>query len=293
MFTGKAVIGEISLEMAKYLAEHSVDGTVHSVFSKAINIVSGETMVSVLSKETLLEPMSVRLDDAISFTAAGIKAGDSVHLSPDSLTVGMLRMPWKLVDSWKEKHTFELNSLQECAYRADRFLTDYLQTFVRPVGMAVLFQKTDDEGKRGYLSGKVQMLMSAQTEEETLAAMSELVGLGPGLTPAGDDFLCGYMRTSILLGTKIDYAKLIKRIKHLTNELSAKSLELASEGRCAEEISLILFELFDARGSYVKAISHINAVASYGSSSGTDIICGICMAIKKELAKNTIQFKSI
>jgi len=293
MSTGKTVLGEVSSEMSVWLSGRTVTGKVHSVFSKAVNVVCPEQMISVLSAETLREPMSVRLAEKISFTSLGVREGYEVSLSRRGLTIGALHLPLDLVERWEERHPIQLGGMPECAERACRFLTDYLQNFAQPVGMAVLFHRQDKSLKEQYMVEKANGLLHARGEAETLSAMRGLAGLGPGLTPAGDDFLSGFIRTQLLFGTRIDYTALVKKVGSLTNDLSAKSLELAAEGRCAEEISLLLYELLDKKGNYVKAISHMNAVAAYGSSSGTDILCGICVAIKKELAEHPVKTQRI
>jgi hypothetical protein len=51
----------------------------------------------------------------------------------------------------------------------------------------------------GFLEGDLEMLASPAG----LRAFGELLGLGPGSTPAGDDFLAGYITGSLWLGASL------------------------------------------------------------------------------------------
>jgi len=55
--------GEVSGEMLQWLRGGPRKGTVHSVFTKAVNVAVPGGLVSVLSRQALLEPMSVPIYD--------------------------------------------------------------------------------------------------------------------------------------------------------------------------------------------------------------------------------------
>lgn len=110
--------------------------------------------------------------------------------------------------------------------------------------------------------------------------ISQIVGLGPGLTPSGDDFLLGYLMEMISIDKDIDDLK--KRLREIiytnTNHISCLYY-----GAILNNES---FSLFD-EVIYAKDVDSLNKAIDklfmVGSNSGVDILCGIVYAkLKKE-----------
>ncbi len=106
-----------------------------------------------------------------------------------------------------------------------------------------------------------------------------LVGLGPGLTPSGDDFLTGVLALLDALGEKRAHAILAGAIKQsahsLTSRLSACLLGVAADGHVGEYLHCAVSS---ATSGQVDAA--VAACRRIGHSSGWDMMAGVATALK-------------
>lgn len=110
------------------------------------------------------------------------------------------------------------------------------------------------------------------------------LGLGTGLTPAGDDFICGLLLANYHLnqcpGMPVDYPDFLATIQSLawkkTTSLSAALIGAAAEGQADERIIALLRWLLTGAGELGKIKEEL---LSYGSSSGVDSIAGMLAAV--------------
>ena len=103
-----------------------------------------------------------------------------------------------------------------------------------------------------------------------LAAGVRLVrGCGAGLTPAGDDFLCGWM-LACRLQRRSALAREILRHARGTNPVSNAFLEMAAQGR----VNVAVQKLLQAPSA-----TRAKAVCAFGHSSGADLLCGMIFGL--------------
>ena len=107
-----------------------------------------------------------------------------------------------------------------------------------------------------------------------LAAGVRLVrGCGAGLTPAGDDFLCGWM-LACRLQRRSALAREILRHARGTNPVSNAFLEMAAQGR----VNVAVQKLLQAPSA-----ARVKAVCAFGHSSGADLLCGMIWGLGREV----------
>jgi hypothetical protein len=107
-----------------------------------------------------------------------------------------------------------------------------------------------------------------------------LIGLGPGLTPAGDDFLSGMMITVALAAKNglwredaVDLLSVIPRsAKGRTTTLSQEYLGLAARGMGGERVRAAVESIFTGRGAEVRP--RCLDLVEVGATSGTDLLAG-------------------
>ena len=126
-------------------------------------------------------------------------------------------------------------------------------------------------------------LLARATERRDVRAIAgvaaRLVGLGPGLTPSGDDFIAGYLaalwsRAGFENGIDAMLQPLAGALAPLflrTNAISRQMLSDAAQGRFAERLISVMGAVAGV-GDVVDATAH--ALAS-GHSSGADTLCGL------------------
>lgn len=114
----------------------------------------------------------------------------------------------------------------------------------------------------------------------TFEALPDLIGLGPGLTPSGDDFICGmlyYMKHRIgLTDEQLPVIETIsRRMKKLTNTVSCVYLDSVIKGERFTMFDEVCFA--DSADSLRRAATNL---LTMGSNSGADVLCGmVCAAV--------------
>lgn len=109
-------------------------------------------------------------------------------------------------------------------------------------------------------------------------AVAALVGRGGGLTPAGDDLLCGVLVTlRAMRDPRADrLARAIGQVAATqTTHVSAALLVHASRGECVPELAGLIAAL-DGRGDVRASMQRLAAV---GHSSGTSLAHGVLLAV--------------
>lgn len=98
--------------------------------------------------------------------------------------------------------------------------------------------------------------------------LEDLLGLGKGLTPSGDDFLIGFLAANRLARRNVSLNLDFNR----TNYISGEFLRYALNGIFSEDLNEFL----------TKDISKIKNIISYGHTSGSDTLLGIYYAINNK-----------
>jgi hypothetical protein len=120
----------------------------------------------------------------------------------------------------------------------------------------------------------------------TLGEAIELIGLGPGLTPSGDDYLVGLLAGLEATGHRSSPA-LANAIAHAapsrTTTIGAAALAHAARGAYAERLHDVLRAV--ATGSGDALTRPIRRAMAYGATSGADTLVGLFTALEVSLAE--------
>ncbi len=110
-------------------------------------------------------------------------------------------------------------------------------------------------------------------------AVQGLIGLGPGLTPSGDDFLVGALALLDAIGERDAHAALARAIidalPGLTTPLSACFLRAAAAGHVGEALHRAVSSVIT--GDVDAAVA---AAGKIGHSSGWDMMAGITTTLR-------------
>jgi hypothetical protein len=123
---------------------------------------------------------------------------------------------------------------------------------------------------------------SSSTVPASIAeAAIELLGLGPGLTPSGDDFIGGLLLALRTIGHGALADAIWKRIAPAlstrTSALSAAHLRAAAAGAGAEAVHAPLAAILE--GDDGDVASHLAALDRVGHCSGWDAMAGVVVAL--------------
>ena len=224
------------------------EGTVHSVFEWAVNIMlklpGGERMI------TLTDPRLPGIPDSIQLSGApgSLNAGTPCILQEDELQAG------------EERYPFVRRS-------AEPF---FLRCLGIPTEKERFFSLTED------LCTGFDHLPPVRREYACKALCTEnavlYTGLGPGLTPSFDDACVGVMAVCRATGTPVPF-----RIRDLsvTTDVSARYLKLAQGGY----FSAVLLRVIDALYGRADPAPSVQALAAVGATSGSDMLYGMRSAL--------------
>ncbi len=135
---------------------------------------------------------------------------------------------------------------------------------------------------------------TATNDSDTVvSAFSALVGLGTGLTPAGDDFIVGYFaalwsrsyREPGIAALLRALAVPVGQLSLHTNAISRQMLLDALQGQFAERLTEVVRSVCDG-GDVAGAVMRALEV---GHSSGADVLCGLLFGYSPALVARRIQ----
>jgi hypothetical protein len=114
---------------------------------------------------------------------------------------------------------------------------------------------------------------------EIAGVAARLGGLGPGLTPAGDDCLAG-----ILIVARMRWGETVERMLGVvaamveTNDIARMFLRWAARAQSIEPVHRFLAST--ARNDLEDAASALDALVAFGQSSGSDLALGLRMGLE-------------
>jgi hypothetical protein len=275
-------------------------GTIHSVFSGAANLLFGGQLLTLHAREMPCAPNGLVLPlRARRGPLADLQVGmvTIIERGMISMPAPGLRLSTQNSRSWNPRPQLASAS---CSPEHLARNVDYLASLVTT--------KADANGLAGLANlrigasvpippGQTLLLQTAwPATEQMLAGISRrqmqlvyqaagtLLGLGPGLTPSGDDLLVGLMAAIILLseplGLRAEFyqrlsAELLTIARGRTNKLSMTWMEYARRGEVAEHLgrlfhTLILDDLHDLEDATIQ-------VLNTGATSGGDVLAGVIL----------------
>lgn len=144
-----------------------------------------------------------------------------------------------------------------------------------------------DATTEGLLSGFTKMIhdhnmvvRSPEFEGRLTRSLLEFCGRGPGFTPAGDDFIAGFLamlnwiRPPLNLGSPIIPGS---EFRKLTLWTSFRLMECNSQGLVDNEVQELINAT--ARGDVLRYADSIRRIALRGHTSGIDFVTGATIAI--------------
>ncbi|WP_052759688.1 DUF2877 domain-containing protein [Paenibacillus sp. DMB20] len=275
----------------KRLRERGFRGTIHSIFDRTVNIKCDFTrdLYTVASRKTDNAPHTI-VADIDSCAGRGLAIGDPVILTDGQLLLGP-----KLAVS------VEQAAVWRCALpaypTADEPLRSNLAEAVKEIGSRGRGGGTIRSADAGSIEIETARLLNERTAdllrelsqvrmEKAFSYAIRLIGLGPGLTPSGDDFLTGLFAAmnlpkSPLYSRRFWCRDVEAAAASMTNEISCMAMKKAAIGQVRESIVDLAHSLI--HGSRDGMLSSLSAVLDIGSSSGSDIALGLAKGLELNL----------
>lgn len=265
-------------------------GSVHSVFTHAVNLLFEERMVTVLPASRGLVPYGCGVDVTVPFQDYGLEVGMPAYLGENRLSAAMMHIDLssaKGVDLRLHNISIDSPPVRICS-GADVVL-EFLNEAENGEGLSSLVTNGAYNLFARFIAPRISVLVSAmetEPDEKVVAAAAACAGCGMGLTPSSDDLLTGYFATYRLLceaGNTRDRHEILPVMARAaaakTNRISGTFLMDSADGLVSEDFLFLLQCIFS--DAEKRVLSQAAArVASFGSTSGRDMLTGLILAIQ-------------
>jgi hypothetical protein len=240
-------------------------GRVHSVFSRAFNILRADgLLVSVVADPASMSAMGVLAVVGTALVDAAARMADGI-LTIDNLAA----MNCADCPEWAGK--VNRADLRMMPVRLIQAIRDSLFIHGKPGGLLGILRAGPAENP--FVTRGRRSLEAGQPED--------LVGCGPGLTPAGDDFLTGAILASGALA-HADRARL-ERVLHGTTPAGRTLLWMALQDHFPAYLVDFIAAVTRAADVPIDAISRaVQDACAHGETSGTDALAGFCWYMLRE-----------
>ncbi len=293
----KVIIPAVSLgKFAKGLLHQQENAVPAGISSRGLYLRPPDDTILFLSFEKFRGPLTVNINTKHG-AIPEIKSDSPVFLSPAKITFPEegIQINLENAEVWNtslpsgklpaETSRTRLESTIEQALRlTERNNSRDLFNSVLP-GNTIHIQ--DIPGFDHHLT---QFLAALEQNKATMGGeeLSNLLGLGSGLTPLGDDLILGVVLTlnrwkQILIpgqGLEELNGNLLKNAKEKTTALSASLLSCAIEGAADERLLAVLDSFFAGDESSPRDLDNL---LKWGSSSGIGVLAGMVAVLARLL----------
>ncbi|MEO8922062.1 MAG: DUF2877 domain-containing protein [Caldimonas sp.] len=268
----------------------------HSVFDKAINIGDARGELFTLASRGVGNGPNTLVVDGMGFGATDIAAGDAVNGDGRALDVGSrLTVLLANAQTWVGAVLIYPGSDDPVPANVE-YLRGILDQHGRPGGMVEEGGRTGDFARvvTALLKDRAALLVDALQRADFHGAgrhARSMIGLGPGLTPSGDDFLVGLLAVLHVADHPcrawlVPVAAAIAQAGTSTNDISFAALSMAAVGRVREAITALVGDVMHGTRQGVAEAAH--RVLAIGSTSGTDVVTGVLAAFESLVSIGSI-----
>jgi Protein of unknown function (DUF2877) len=281
-------------------------GSIQSVFPRAANLLFGGRLLTLHARETPCAPNGLVLPlRAGQGPLADLQTGMAVIIERGTIHIPTpsLRLSTQNSQPWNPRPRLPTACQPERLEQNLAYLTALLAEKAPREGLAVLASLSVDPALSSpapdlaAAADDSLLLHTARPAAERLLegtihqhiplarqGASTLIGLGPGLTPSGDDVLIGFMAATSLLSEPLGLSSELYQRLHMelltiargrTNKLSITWMEYAKQGEVAEHIGQLFQRLVidDTRLLEEAALE----VLKSGATSGADLLTGVIL----------------
>ena len=253
---------------------------IHSVYENTVNIIINNKILALQTYNTVVSPISL-ITNVNSFD---IDLNSKIYIKNNCIFIDDFCFDYskaEIIDLKMHKNTFDISCdmLIKAIYKDD--FSGFNAIFSSNIKNNFLIINA----AKNKINNCTDELLN-KNYENAANELSSLIGLGIGLTPSGDDFLCGVLAGFIFdnlenyLFVKLLKNKIKDNLKN-TNDISGAFLNCALDDNFSSPVlNLPYFKSSNEIYENFKKIGH---------SSGIDTLCGIyyCLnTISKILKKD-------
>ena len=258
----------VSSLAAPLLAADPRPGRVLAAFPTALYVAleRHDQVLTVLTRDALQLPTGLRVASTSRDLSWGVSAGEQVRVG-----AGRVDLPTTsvvAVREWRPARVDVPIHADPPSPGRDRW-----------EGARELLVEAVAEGRLRALGADLaRAVVAGAPEDDQHRALLGLVGAGRGLTPSGDDAVCGVLLALRGAGERLaPTCRALDRALPRTTSLSASLLAAAAQGYAVPEVTRLVRALVS--GDERSAATHLPAVLAIGHSSGADLVAGVLGAL--------------
>ena len=280
----------------------SREGTIHSIFRRVMNIAIDDTILTLQSNELPRMPNSIRLSSCMfEELLRGARPGLEIQVGDDRLLIPACNFSLRLSEAspWEPRP-----ALAACHWHHESvavhtlLLARYLNKRPQPGGLMpllgpLLLGQSEPDMLLAQVALPRLLLLARASHRRDREGIEEatrgLAGLGPGLTPAGDDALAGFAAVMALLSSYFSgdaaagnsIAETIATVaRPRTTALSAALIAHAARGEVAEHLGSFLLALALPEEASESVLFTAERLLAFGATSGGDTLLGTLLGLR-------------
>lgn len=265
------------------------EGIVYSCYHHVLNFMTDDGLLTILSSEIPCAPKALQLTDSVNFLSINVKLGTQVSFIDPYLLVGnKMLVDLEYAKPWKCSKIIPININKSDALAGIASVNKLILKNQKKYGACRWYQTYIG---KNVLDTKdsIELALHRRINDfihgwhiGDLTPVEKLIGVGYGLTPSGDDFLCGFYFTIYQLTPKNIQAsnlraKVLSLKKHMS-EISSQMIDTYFNGEGNELFyqflnAVLLNDIIALNNTY-------QGILKFGSTSGLDIMVGILTGLR-------------
>lgn len=263
-------------------------GRIGALFRRSFYVALGETWICVGPERLERGPLQLGCGVAagLDWRASGLRAGQVCHAGPGGLRIGpRLRIETQAAEVWSPPPAPGWS--RRGLARGLAILEAQVAGGLPDQGLAGLL-RAPSGGDSALLArarpvvARLSGWLEAGAPGRDVPPLKGLVGLGPGLTPSGDDLVCGSLVALRALGLRTPAARLAEAAAPLFrsngNAISRAHFQAAAEGAATAPLHDALAAL--AKGRAKDLASALERLDAIGHCSGWDALTGLVVTLR-------------
>ena len=263
---------------------------IQSIYRSVVNISTADGLLTIASPEGGGLPNGILADLGPDWRVIGLHSGMAVFLSDETIRVpdAGLEIQFDAAAPWSPRLRSSADAADSAAARWRRrsgATRAIAQGRASAAGFGALLREDLSDDPVGILGVAhpilSELVVALEAGDRTRAAevARRLVGLGPGLTPSGDDVLVGIEAALHALARPSAgfLALAMGGVEERTTALAATLLRHAGAGEFAERLHILLAALLGSDDEAIPAT--IDRALAWGATSGTDCLLGVLIGL--------------
>lgn len=294
----------VASDLNDTLTSKTVDGIVHSVFSQACNIqLDKNSLITLISPMLPNYPAAIKLDIAEDqkLYSIGFKVGIKAIVNKDEIKMPEVCISIKIASAkvWDSSPLFFRSTVsEEILNKNIEKIRELTLKYGEMEGIASILDGDEvDNNYKNFIINSVKRLARGISDfdyKEITEASKRLIGLGPGLTPAADDFLLGILASLYYIGYYFgNHLENLKKMAGFviydlpgrTTFISEIMLRNGIKARFSEPIRDLMLAVTNSNSINDECVNLLNIGGTSGSDCAAGIVFGGVLMTKVKILK--------